>query len=311
MEDDKARLARFAREMAELGGGAEAAEPAAPRIVSKTISAAPQRTQPVAEPVPAPVLPVPVPVPVPVPSWQHPVPFWQQPAPAAGSAAGDSALADSRNAELRNTTAAAAAQAHFEAARELAAGAQAHLAMMTAAAHAGPRAPLKRAAAGSEWEDPTMADWPENDFRLFVGNLGNDATDQLLQQAFSKYPSFQRARAVRDKRYDKPAGYGFVSFKEPWDMTAAMREMNNKFVGSRPVKLKKSNWKERSAEDEQQPNWEYHNVKKIDLKKIGGPVTAVPGEKLRHEHAGPKQRHKGGERNGDRQLKKPRAVKWP
>jgi RNA recognition motif-containing protein len=50
---------------------------------------------------------------------------------------------------------------------------------------------------------------------------------------------------VRDKRYNKPAGYGFVSFKEPWDLTAAMREMDNKYVGSRPIKLKKSNWKVR------------------------------------------------------------------
>lgn len=47
---------------------------------------------------------------------------------------------------------------------------------------------------------------------------------------------------IRDKRTNKPKGYGFISFGEPWDMTKAMREMDNKYVGSRPVKLKKSTW---------------------------------------------------------------------
>jgi hypothetical protein len=213
-------------------------------------------------------------------------------------------LATRRNEELRAATAAVAYQAHVEHAHELQTAYQAQVEHAnelkeSAAAHAsggaaadGARASVKRAAAGVEWEDTTLADWPDNDFRLFVGNLGarcvaaptaanaarfaqprlrrpqlttvcslppsvaarcvrppagNDATDALLVQAFSKYPSFQRARAVRDKRYNKPAGYGFVSFKEPWDMTAAMREMENKYVGSRPIKLKKSNWKVRRA----------------------------------------------------------------
>jgi len=113
-------------------------------------------------------------------------------------------------------------------------------------AEAKPKAPVKRMAAGEVWVDETLADWPEDDFRLFVGNLGNDATDQLLASAFSKYPSFQKAHVVRDKQLNKPRGYGFVSFKEPWDMTKAMREMENKFVGSRPVKLKRSTWKDRN-----------------------------------------------------------------
>lgn len=40
------------------------------------------------------------------------------------------------------------------------------------------------------WEDPTLEDWPENDFRLFVGNLGNEVSDELLANSFKKYKSF-------------------------------------------------------------------------------------------------------------------------
>lgn len=64
-------------------------------------------------------------------------------------------------------------------------------------------------AAGQTWEDPTLADWPENgariycagpryhDFRLFCGDLGNEVNDDVLSKAFSRYPSFNMARYSR------------------------------------------------------------------------------------------------------------------
>lgn len=39
-----------------------------------------------------------------------------------------------------------------------------------------------------------MDDWPENDFRIFVGNLGNEVSDEMLSLAFRRYPSFNRAK---------------------------------------------------------------------------------------------------------------------
>lgn len=35
------------------------------------------------------------------------------------------------------------------------------------------------------WEDPSLNDWPDDDFRLFCGDLGNDVTDELLVIIFS------------------------------------------------------------------------------------------------------------------------------
>ncbi|XP_031502876.1 uncharacterized protein LOC116265987 [Nymphaea colorata] len=99
---------------------------------------------------------------------------------------------------------------------------------------------VPRKAAGQTWEDPTLADWPENDFRLFCGDLGNEVNDDVLTKAFSRFPSFNMARVVRDKRTGKTRGYGFVSFSNPSDLAQAIKEMNGKYVGNRPIKLRKS-----------------------------------------------------------------------
>uniref|UniRef100_H2ZRU8 RNA-binding protein 42 n=1 Tax=Latimeria chalumnae TaxID=7897 RepID=H2ZRU8_LATCH len=87
-----------------------------------------------------------------------------------------------------------------------------------------------------------------DDFRIFCGDLGNEVNDDILARAFSRYPSFLKAKVIRDKRTGKTKGYGFVSFKDPNDYVRAMREMNGKYVGSRPIKLRKSMWKDRNIE---------------------------------------------------------------
>lgn len=107
---------------------------------------------------------------------------------------------------------------------------------------------LLRVAGGEVWEDQTLADWPDNDFRLFCGDLGNEVSDEVLAHSFSRYASFQRARVVRDKYTHKSRGYGFVSFADPFDCAKALREMNGKYIGNRPVKLTKSKWQERSID---------------------------------------------------------------
>ena len=102
-----------------------------------------------------------------------------------------------------------------------------------------------RTAGGEVWEDSSLEEWDPNDFRIFCGDLGNEVNDEALARAFKKYPSFQKAKIIRDKKSNKSKGYGFVSFKDPNDFVRAMKEMNGKYVGNRPIKLRKSQWKER------------------------------------------------------------------
>lgn len=85
-----------------------------------------------------------------------------------------------------------------------------------------------RVAGGEVWEDPTLVDWDDQDYRLFAGDLGNEVTEELLYKTFSKYPSLIRTRVVRDSRTMKSKGYGFISFKDPDDFVRAWREMNGK-----------------------------------------------------------------------------------
>lgn len=86
-----------------------------------------------------------------------------------------------------------------------------------------------RVAGGQVWEDPSLNEWPEDDFRIFCGDLGNDVNDELLTRTFNKYPSFQKAKVLRDKRTGKSKGFGFISFKEPQDFIKAMKEMDGMF----------------------------------------------------------------------------------
>ena len=102
-----------------------------------------------------------------------------------------------------------------------------------------------RKAGGELWVDETMEDWPENDFRMFIGNLAVEVNDENLTNSFRKFPSFQRCKVIRDKGSGKSKGYGFISFSEGQDFLAAMKEMQGKYIGNRPIRLKKSNWKDR------------------------------------------------------------------
>lgn len=105
-----------------------------------------------------------------------------------------------------------------------------------------------RTAGQQLWEDSSLHEWDSDDFRIFCGDLGNDVTDEVLIRVFGKFPSFLKAKVIRDKRTNKSKGYGFASFKDPQDFIKAMREINGKYVGSRPIKLRKSTWRDRNLE---------------------------------------------------------------
>jgi len=106
----------------------------------------------------------------------------------------------------------------------------------------------RRRAGGKMWTDASLAEWPEADYRAFVGDLGPEVSDEVLSAAFHKYSSFLMAKVVRDKKTGKSKGFGFLSFGSAEDYTRAMREMNGKYIGSRPVTLSKSKWQQRSLQ---------------------------------------------------------------
>ena len=106
---------------------------------------------------------------------------------------------------------------------------------------------IYRKGAGVIWQDESLNEWPENDYRMFIGDLGNEVNDQVLANAFIKYPSFAKAKVIRNKITGKTKGYGFVSVTDVNDYIKIMREMNGKYVGNRPIRIKRSTWKDRSV----------------------------------------------------------------
>jgi hypothetical protein len=89
-------------------------------------------------------------------------------------------------------------------------------------AKGGKRTTVLRKGGGKTWEDQTLLEWNPCKllvlflsfyvveanpspawFRLFVGDLSNDVSDDVLAGAFNKYPSFQKARVIRDRLSQK------------------------------------------------------------------------------------------------------------
>nr|POE93624.1 putative rna-binding protein c22e12.02 [Quercus suber] len=95
---------------------------------------------------------------------------------------------------------------------------------------------VKRKGGGEQWEDKTLLEWDPTQFRIQVGNLAGEVTDDSLAKAFASY-GVAKARVIRDKRTTKSKGYGFVSFTDAEQGFKAAREMVNKYIGSHPVTI--------------------------------------------------------------------------
>ena len=127
----------------------------------------------------------------------------------------------------------------------------------------GKQKTVVRQGGGQTWQDPSLLEWDPAHFRLFVGNLAGEVTDDSLLKAFSRYPSVQKARVVRDKRTTKSKGYGFVSFADGDEYFQAARDMQGKYIGSHPVLLRKST-------TEIRPTVPKNNTKKGSKRGKGG-----------------------------------------
>ena len=96
-----------------------------------------------------------------------------------------------------------------------------------------------RKGGGQSWEDQSLLEWDPTQFRIMVGNLAGEVTDDSLAKAFAAY-GVAKARVIRDKRTTKSKGFGFVSFTDSDQGFKAAREMLGKYIGSHPVTIKRS-----------------------------------------------------------------------
>lgn len=96
-----------------------------------------------------------------------------------------------------------------------------------------------RKGGGESWEDKSLLEWDPQQFRIMVGNLAGEVTDDSLAKAFAQY-GVAKARVIRDKRTTKSKGFGFVAFTDAEQGFKAAREMTGKYIGSHPVTIQRA-----------------------------------------------------------------------
>ena len=102
-----------------------------------------------------------------------------------------------------------------------------------------------RAEADKVWIDPSLGEWPENDYRIMVRNIPSSATEKDLIDTFSNLKSLYKTKIIRDSS-GRNKNYGFVSLLDVNDYIEAMTKMQKTFVGKKRVLLEPSNWKDRN-----------------------------------------------------------------
>ncbi|GAA5983249.1 hypothetical protein JCM5350_005857 [Sporobolomyces pararoseus] len=144
-----------------------------------------------------------------------------------------------------------------------------------------PRTTVLRKGGGEVWEDQSLLEWDPSHFRLFIGDLDPAISDDAFNAAFSgpRFPSFVKGKVIRDKYTNKGRGYGFVSYTDPEDFLKAWKEMNGKYVGTRPVTIKKA------TAGVQQVNIGAKKAKLLES-KLPSKTGTTPYERANAEEAG-------------------------
>lgn len=139
-----------------------------------------------------------------------------------------------------------------------------------------------RKGGGEQWEDKSLLDWDHTKFRIMVGNLAGEVTDDSLAKAFTNY-GVSKARVIRDKRTTKSKGFGFVEFDEGELGFKAAREMVGKYIGSHPVTIQRAKTDVRPAVKKDNNNNKHkgknnrNNDKKDKKKNEHDPLKAHTG----------------------------------
>lgn len=71
---------------------------------------------------------------------------------------------------------------------------------------------------------------------LYVKNLDDTVTDDMLRDEFSTMGTITSARVMKDMGKDgRSRGFGFVCFSSPEEATRAVNEMNGKLIANKPI----------------------------------------------------------------------------
>jgi len=116
---------------------------------------------------------------------------------------------------------------------------------------------------------------------LYVKNLDDAVTDDMLRDEFSAMGTITSARVMKDLKSGTSRGFGFVCYSAPEDATRAVNEMNGKLVASKPIFVALAQRREvRRAQLEAQHNQGRSNPPGqpgMMRGPMGGPMGGYPG----------------------------------
>src|SRR6266566_10079752 len=81
-------------------------------------------------------------------------------------------------------------------------------------------------------------------FRLFVGNLPYDTTEDEIRNHFSPVGQLSYVSIPLDRETGKKRGFAFVEFAEASQAAAAIRQFNNQPFKGRPLAVNEARAKE-------------------------------------------------------------------
>ena len=70
---------------------------------------------------------------------------------------------------------------------------------------------------------------------LYIKNLDDAVTDDVLRDEFSAMGTITSARIMRDPKTNMSRGFGFVCYSTPEESTRAVNEMNGKLIAGKPI----------------------------------------------------------------------------
>ena len=76
--------------------------------------------------------------------------------------------------------------------------------------------------------------------KLLVRNLDRSTTEKELNMLFQEFGAVQSCNLILDQKTGVSKGFGFVEMPKAGEAKAAVKNLNNKTVGSNKIRVKKA-----------------------------------------------------------------------
>jgi RNA recognition motif-containing protein len=76
--------------------------------------------------------------------------------------------------------------------------------------------------------------------KLLIRNLDRLTTEEELKGLFQKFGAVQSCDLVIDRDSGASKGFGFIEMPKPGEAKAAIKNLNNKTLGSKKIRVKKA-----------------------------------------------------------------------